>query len=220
LGLIWGASGFGKSTAVAWLANQLGGLYVRAGSLWSPNWLLRAIMQEMGAQPMPSNRPMVEYIVRVLAERGRPLFIDEADYLTNDHRLLDILRDLHDLTSTPLILIGMGDFKRRVLHKEQLAGRVAQWVEFQPADLDDARLLAENVCEVELSADLIEELHKATGGSIRGLTVGLSQIETYARRRGMRQVTAADWGNRSFTLSAPTRDSRRDRGAGLKVVRA
>jgi DNA transposition AAA+ family ATPase len=184
--------------------------YVRAYRLWSPTWMLGAIMQELGAHPMARTSRMIEFIVRALAQQQRPLFIDEADYLTDDRRLLDTLRDLHDMATTPLILIGMADFKKRVLHKEQLAGRVSQWVEFQPATLDDAKLLARTVCEVEVADDLLEALHKSAGGSMRGLTVGLARIESHAKRRGIKQIALPDWGDRSFMLSSPPAAPKRE----------
>ncbi len=203
IGLIWGASGFGKTTAITWLANQprVNAVYVRAMATWTPTAMLGAIMRELDAEPRPRCAAMIDFIVGALAREDRPLFVDEADYLAENRKLLDTLRDLHDMATTPLILIGMKDFQRRVMNREQLAGRVSQWVEFQPADLKDARTLCDEVCEVRVADDLLAALHKSCGGSMRGLVVGLSRIEHLARKHALPTVKLADWNGQPFTLS-------------------
>jgi hypothetical protein len=94
----------------------------------------------------------------------------------------------------------MHDFRRKVALREQFAGRVSQWVEFKPASLEDARVLADKVCEVQVADDLLEYLHQQTAGSMRGMMVGLSKIETIGKRvKG--PVTRQHWGDRAFTLT-------------------
>lgn len=203
IGIVWGASGAGKTTAITWLANQPGinAVYVRAMKLWTPTAMLGAIMRELNAEPKPRCATMIDYITRTLARENRPLFVDESDYLAESKKLLDALRDLHDMATTPLVLIGMKDFQRRVMHREQLAGRVSQWVEFQPADLKDARLLCDELCEFKVADDLLASLHRSCAGSIRGLVVGFSRIEHLARKQGLSTVKLADWDDRPFTFS-------------------
>lgn len=203
IGLIWGATGAGKTTAITWLANQprVNAVYVRAMATWTPTAMLGAMMRELDAEPRPRCSAMIDHIVGALAREDRPLFVDEADYLAESKKLLDTLRDLHDMATTPLILIGMKDFQRRVMKREQLAGRVSQWVEFQPADMKDARTLCDEVCEVRIADDLLASIHKSCGGSMRGLVVGLSRVEHHARKHGMAAVKLADWNGQPFTLS-------------------
>jgi hypothetical protein len=204
IGVIWGPTGFGKTTAITWLANQprVNAVYVHAMATWTPTAMLGAIMRELDDEQRPRCAVMVDFIVRQLAREDRPLFVDEADYLTDDKKLLDTLRDLHDMSTTPLILIGMKNFQRRVTHREQIAGRVSQWLEFQPADLKDARTLCDEVCEVKVNDELLSALHRGAGGSMRGMIVGLSRIETFARAEGLSGVSLKDWGDRPFTFSS------------------
>ncbi len=208
IALIWGPTGFGKTTAITWLANQprVNAVYVRAMATWTPFSMLAAIMRELDAEPKSRNSAMVDHIVRQLAREDRPLFVDEADYLADKRQLLDTLRDLHDMSTTPLILIGMKDFQRRVMHREQLAGRVSQWLEFEPADLEDARTLCDEVCDVKVADDLLAAIHRAAGGSMRGMIVALSRVESWARAENKSSVNLKDWGDRAFTFStAPKR---------------
>ena len=201
IGLIWGRTGYGKTTAATWFANKINAINLRANSLWTPSAMLLTLMRELDVQPLSRCSAMLEVVSDRLAIEKRPLLVDEADYLVSDKRLVEALRDIHDMSSVPLILIGMHDFRRKVSTREQLAGRVAQWVEFKPADLEDARILADTVCEVEVADDLLAELHKGAAGSIRSIIVGLSRIENIGKRHDKDRMTLRDWGRQAFTLA-------------------
>ena len=160
MGLVFGPSGAGKTTAIAWLATRQHGVYVRARATTTPRSLLAGICRELGIAPSSTNDGTVEDIVQKLAETGRPLFIDEGDYLVNQTRLVETLRDIHDLSSVPVILVGMAGINRKIAGRKQLAGRIAQWVEFQPASIEDAQLLAKQLAEVEIEPALVATLHQ------------------------------------------------------------
>lgn len=203
IGLVFGSTGYGKTTAAAWFANEVNAVHVRAFATWTPSSMLSAIMRELSGDPMgKSCAAMVEFIIKELTDRERPLFVDEADYLVGSKRLVETLRDLHDMSSSPLLLIGMADFRRKIMHREQLAGRIAEWVEFRPADLEDATTLASTVCEVEIAEDLLDRLRVSARGSMRGLIIGLDRIERWAKRQGKSKVTAKDWGDQPFTFAS------------------
>lgn len=193
MGLVYGASGYGKTTAVAWLATRQHGVFVRALATTTPSSLCESICKELGIARRSTIVGTIESIVERLAETGRPLFIDEADYIADQKRLVETLRDVHDLASVPVILIGMQNLRRTVTTREQLAGRIAQWVEFQEATVDDTRTLARELAEVEVAEDLVHRLHAATSGSVRKIVVGLNRIEQYARSRGLSKIGSAEW---------------------------
>lgn len=212
MGMIWGPTGYGKTTATTWFVNQCHGVYVRAMALWSPKTMLGAIARELDLPGAKSanNSELVEGIVLRLTEQGRPIFIDEADYVVEKSSLTNTLRDIHDLSTVPVILIGMHGIQKRIKGNEQLTGRIAQWVAFEGLDMEDASLLATLLVEVEIQDDLLARLHReaapkdAGGAEVRRLVVGLSAIEGYARSRGLATIGAADWPkDRSFFLGAP-----------------
>jgi DNA transposition AAA+ family ATPase len=146
---------------------------------------------------------MIDQVVRALAMDNRPLFIDEADYLVAKPVLLEVLRGIHDVSSSPLILVGMETFKRDVTNREQLAGRISKWVEFQPASKDDARMLADELCEVAVGDDLLMQLHQKSKASIRRIVDGLARVETFARKKNLKKVSLSEWGDRAFSFGEP-----------------
>jgi DNA transposition AAA+ family ATPase len=202
IAVIYGTTGYGKTTATKWLAIQLKAVFVRALATWTAGTMLKAIMQELGADPLNSSAEMVGWIARELSATGRSLFIDEADYLTSKKVLVETLRDIHDLSTQPLVLVGMAEFRKSVTHRAQLAGRVSQVVEFLPASFEDVNVLAKTLCDVDVDAELLAQLHQETHGSIRGLVVGLSRLETHAKRNGLKVVSLQNWGKKSLTLLA------------------
>jgi len=211
MGLVEGPTGYGKTTAVAWLVTRVNGVFVRALATTTPSSLLDSICKELGIGKRSTNVATVEDIVRKLAETGRPLFIDEADYLADKRRLIETLRDIHDLATVPVVLIGMHGFRRKLTPLQQLTGRIAQWVDFQAASEFDARVLARELAEVDVDDALVGKLHAAAQGSVRLLVVGLAQIEQRAKNRGLRKIGVNEWGHGDFFVGVAPQ--------GNKVVR-
>ncbi len=197
MGLCHGDSGLGKTTAVAWLATRENGVYVRARAASTPTSMLDNIGKELNLALKQRVDLKIDAIVERLAQTGRPLFLDEADYIVGkdgENRLANTVRDLHDLATTPVILIGMRGIDRRIALSPQLSGRMAQWVEFKSCTQDDAQKLADELVEkVKVAPDLVAALSERAGGSIRNVTVGLAKIEQFARKKGMARIELADW---------------------------
>jgi len=207
--VIWAPTGWGKSWAMTWLAVQSGAVHVRALRAWTPCEMLRDICHELSIVPRNRCVPMIRDAVATLSATGRTLIVDEADYLARRGELLETLRDIHDLSTAPLILVGMEEFKASLMRYPQIAGRVAHWIEFQDNSIQDAQLVADERCEVKVGADLLRELHRQSGGSMRRLAAGLQQIELVARRAGKGALALPDWGDREFDFAeAPARRRR------------
>jgi hypothetical protein len=200
IGLIHGPTGYGKTTSVAYLFNQVNGVLVRARANDTSSSLLGRIVSELGAHPMQRNAKMVDYIIEQMSMHERPLFIDEADYLMGDIKLLESIRDLYDATEVPVVLIGMDQIAKRISSRKQFFNRISEWVEFRPADLDDVMVMADCMLEngIQVEAELLEKLRQSASGEMRRITIGLSQIEKLARANELDVVTLEHWGDQPF----------------------
>lgn len=208
IGLVHGFTGAGKTTAVTQLVVKTQGVFVRANAVWTPQAMLSAIISELGATPMAKNAAMIAYITERLAMSGRPLFVDEADYLLHNVKMLEALRDLHDVAGVPVVLIGMDGIEKKIVHREQFARRIQQWVEFRPLDGVDTRVLADAICEVKVADDLLDRLHLQAKGSVGLMTVGLSRIEQYAKSQALEEIDFKRWGaKREFFMGRAPRVS-------------
>lgn len=205
MGLVEGETGYGKSTAIAWLANQQPSIYVRAMAVWTPSAMLAAMLRELRQPAAGSCAAQVERVIEALADGGQTVFLDEADYVVNSSRMTETLRDLHDVAAVPVVLIGMAGIDQRLAHRKQLTGRLAQHVRFAGLDMEDTALLARELAEVEIAEDLLARIHTESRGSVRLTVVALARTEQIARQRGLSLVREADLGKRVelFTGEAP-----------------
>lgn len=208
IGLVSGPVGFGKSTAAKSVCLVEDAVWLEAVPIWSPTWMLGDLAVELGAERAFGSRQNFQRVIAALKAAPRAVFIDEADRLTKRLELVEVLRTVHDQTSAPLILIGMHDFPRAVQRWPQLASRVAHWIEFQACDLRDVKLLAAELCEVEVADDLLRRLQEETQGSVRAVRIGLERLEQLARRRNKRRVALDDLPENfefSYSLKRPNR---------------
>lgn len=200
MGLVHGFTGSGKTTAISWLVNRTNGIYVRALSTWTPNAMLAAITHELGATALHRSAHMLRFIVKELEQSNRPLYVDEVNYFAANGEMLDALRDLHDISNVPVILIGHEGTERRLVHRAQLARRISEWVEFRPLDIDDSRVLTNTISEISIADDLLNDLHGQAKGSIGLMTVGLARVEQMAKANSWKTVDADRWKHRPFFL--------------------
>lgn len=189
IGLISGASGAGKSTAVIALANQVDGVVIEAKPIWTPRWMLADIVHELGGDPYPTSQPMFRWIVESLLATPRSLFVDESDRLAVREILVETLRSIHDATRSPIWLIGMDRFRRRATARPQLARRIAVEVEFRKATVEDALLIARECCEVEIAEEEVRAVHQRVGGNLGLFCNELTALENAARKAGARRAS-------------------------------
>jgi DNA transposition AAA+ family ATPase len=209
MGILWGKPGEGKSTVLAYATNIFNGIFIRAKRSWTMTSLLEAIIIELRGVPGRRRSQMEDWIEKRLMEarEERIILVDEADYLfsrnmaSND--MLDVLRDIYDSTGTPVILAGMENIARRIQEEGRFARRITSWVEFQGIDLDDARIVADTICEVGVADDLLAHMHRECKASIGNIVPALSRIENLGKTTGIKTVDMAAWGDRPLYFAQP-----------------
>lgn len=164
--------------------------------------LLRQIVKELSGPDIYTREAMLNYIIEHMAIHNRPLFIDEADYLLNDKNTLEIVRDIHDLTNCPVVLIGMESVRRKLQRHRQFYNRISEWLEFQPTQREDLQIIVNAVIEPTLTIqdDLLSQLLSDTDGEVRRIITGLSKIEAFALANGLTSIDLQQWGNKEFFL--------------------
>ena len=169
MGILWGIPGEGKSTAISYVSNRVDGIYLRAQRTWtSMASLLDALIFELGLPPTRFIHPMMKAVTKRLMEDPRMIFLDEIDYILKGKsmEMLDVMRDIYDITGVPVVLIGMESSAVRIQARGRFARRISQWVEFNGIDLEDARVVAETLCEVKIADDLLEYAYRQSKTNI------------------------------------------------------
>lgn len=210
--VLYGPSGYGKSTAAAYVATRLDAYYVEARSSWTKKAMLEAILTSMDirkgrtVQPARTLAGMVDQAAEQLARSGRPLIIDEMDHVV-ERGSVELVRDLYEASRAAILLIGEEALPGKLEQWERFHGRILDWVAAQPADFDDARALRAMYCDrVQVADDLLTDVVAAAEGSVRRICVNLERIQEQGQLDGVDVMDRSAWSGRPlFAGKAPRR---------------
>ena len=205
--VLYGRSGYGKSTAAAYVAARFDATYVQARSVETQRSFLEMLADELGiAAPARTTPKLLQQILDQIAADPRPIIIDEMDYLVSK-KFADLIRDLHEGSTVPIVLIGEEAFPSRLKAWERFDNRVLTFVAAQPASADDARQLRDYYCSrVSVADDLVDYINEQCKGVVRRIVVNLREVQTTALDEGQLTADRAWWGNRPLlTTDAPAR---------------
>lgn len=187
MALIYGEPGLGKTrVATLWSANN-DAIFVSATQVTTPRSLLEEIVKEMGEVPLFRSSDLFNQVVQYLIKDPKVLIVDEVDYLTKDKCGIEILRDIHDRTHTPIILIGMR-FARRNLDKyAHLTDRFSEVLHFEPFSTDETGILVNGLSEVRFTDDAIKYIHQ-TGFGFRQIVKLVNKSEMLAEANDLKEI--------------------------------
>ena len=171
LGVLYGPSGYGKTTATVAVANSTQAYYVQLRSAWSKKTLLEKICFEMGIPAAKTTAANLDVICEQLAASQRPLILDEADYLVAKAGMVELVRDIYEGSQSPIMLVGEEMLPNKLKKYERFHGRVLNWLPAQPVSAEDAALLAH----------IVDIAH----GSVRRVTVNLVNLAEAAAVAGV-----------------------------------
>jgi DNA transposition AAA+ family ATPase len=207
IGVCAGPSGYGKTYASIFARARTGAKRVEVGDSWTRRTLLRNILHEFGISVKRSNAALSDMAQEVIAALGddprRPLIIDEADKLV-DKKMIELVRELHDSSHAPIILIGEERLPDKLLGVERFHNRVNDWMQAQPCDLEDARALVDAiVSQVTITDDLLDMIRQQSGGRARRIVRNARRVAEFARNRGFKTVDCAAWGSEPLYTGEP-----------------
>ena len=187
MGLIYGDPGLGKSRTAVWWATQNDAVYVRAQNKMTCRWLLEKIVYELGESPSRKMADLIEQCITHLRLKPQVIIIDEVDYLINRHRIVETLRDLHDLTGVPIVLIGMQEAKTKLGKYRHLYDRISEIIEFKPFSKDDLDVIIEELSEIKITDEAKEIFFEKTN-RFRQVIKGISLLENLAKTNGLNKI--------------------------------
>lgn len=189
--LFFGAPGTGKSEVGLWYASQKSVPYIRARDISSRRSLLSNIVAELGEAPSYTTAALFDQIVEELISRPKPIIIDEVDYLVRGGAV-EVLRDINDMTNTPVIMLGMEHVDKKMKRFRHLYDRFTTVIRFELFSRDEIAELAKQICETELSDCAVNFIEKEGQGKLRLTTTWFSRAEQLAKRNNLKGVSASD----------------------------
>jgi len=193
MALVCGVYGTGKTETSQKFVADNDHRYIRAKAHTSPRSLLAEIVAELGERPKYRADALFEQATEQLLEQPRTLVVDEVDYLLDDARAIETLRDLYDWTNCPVVLVGMkSDIDKRIKAKlPHLADRWGAIVRFSSFTVEDVAEIAGQLCEVKFDNGAIEWLTRYGEGRFRPLQRWFRTAEKTAKTNGLETITAA-----------------------------
>lgn len=194
-----GRSGLGKSKAAAFLTLKFNACYVEGASIWSRKAYLENIVKDLGILPAKTMWQMLEQVGDELAATGRPLIIDEADYLV-DKGHAPLVMDIYEASQTPILLIGEERLPNKLLARhEKIHNRVLHWIPAQPASAADCQTLATMFApDVSINKDLLDHINRTVEGCTRRVVVNINLVRERALKDKASAVDLAWWGDRDL----------------------
>jgi DNA transposition AAA+ family ATPase len=198
MSLVYGEPGLGKTQAALWWVanNQSEAIYVCAKQSMTVRWLLEEIAKELGDTPSYKTSDLFEQITRELIRNPQIIIVDEIDYLTHEKDSIEMLRDIHDRTHTPIILIGMAMADKRIKRYKHLYDRLSEILHFASFNLDDVKTLIAELAEIKFSEESINFIYQ-TGNRFRQIVKIIDKAESYAKSNDLDVIQIKDVQNLS-----------------------
>jgi DNA transposition AAA+ family ATPase len=167
-----------------WWANKNDAIYVRANQGMTSKWLLSEIADELGERPFWNTQETFNVVERALQYNPKIIIVDEIDYLINQN-IVETLRDLHDRTNCPIVLVGMGLVDKKLAHYKHLTDRFYGTMKFEHFDRNDIKEIIEKLSEVEFTVDALEYLASKTN-QFRQIVKLLDKIEKLSKTNNIK----------------------------------
>lgn len=188
LALVHGNRGLGKTRAAIWYSAQNGAVYLRAKSVWSPSWMLEELAVELGVVPAKRKKELFTAVENALKEHPRLVIFDEAN--VPPASCIDCIRDLHDLTEAPMLLIGHEGIVNRLKRMGPFFDRFLYITEFKALTAPDLQRFASTCLDLPVEETALDEVVRATSGNFRKSVVLLTGMENRAILNRSNTITA------------------------------
>ena len=188
MGLVYGEPGLGKSQTALWLACKYDGIYLRASNLMTSRWLLEELVKDLDEIPRFLSSDNFSIVVKKLKQKPQIIFIDEIDYLMNNYKSIETLRDIHDETNCPIIFIGMGLAHRKLERYTHLYDRFSEVLKFETFGVNDLSQIFNQLSEIIFTPDAIEYIFPKYN-RFRQIVQLINQMENFAKENNLTEIT-------------------------------
>lgn len=190
LGMVYGRAGRGKTRTSQWYHAHNGGVFLRMQTIWRTSELefLKALCRELGILSAPGRKgPAFMAAVDILIADPKPIFLDEVEKLPG--YFLDVIRDLSDLSTAPIILIGEEELVSFMRINRRVWSRTYQIMEFLPISKPDITTYIREASGMTIDTQIAGVFHDASGGDFRIVRRGLLALAQIANAKQTDQIT-------------------------------
>ena len=161
IALVYGDYGLGKSQTIQWWVDKNNSVYVRAVKSMTSRWLISEIAEELGEEPFWHTQETFSIVESHLKRNPKTIVIDEMDYLTQNDTI-ELIRDLHDKTNCPIVLVGMAMADKKLARYPHLCDRIYKSLKFETFNSEDIKEILSELTELNFTSDAIDYLATRT----------------------------------------------------------
>ncbi|OGI25439.1 MAG: hypothetical protein A2287_03440 [Candidatus Melainabacteria bacterium RIFOXYA12_FULL_32_12] len=189
MALIYGEPGLGKSQTALWWAVKNDAVYFRSSNMMSGRWFLEELVEELGETPYYKTSDLFKQCISQLLLNPRIILIDEIDYLTGDRKTIETIRDIHDKTNVPIVLIGMNKSDKKIMRYRHVYDRLTEILKFEPFTLSEVKNITSQLSEVEITEDALSLIH-FQANRFRQIVTLINKVEKLAQANGLNKINA------------------------------
>ena len=185
MGLFYGNAGRGKSLIIEKLAIDEGAALVRTLGSWTPKQMFIDICEALEIEDTGTTSTLQHRIIDELTLSKRILIIDEVDtlFMNGKKQLLLMLRDIHDMAKTPIILTGMEQCDKMFKRDTHYYERFSRKVKMGDTTEHDIQQLCLNA-DITIEDDLVKHFF-VKYGNFRPVKVLLNALEEYCENNDL-----------------------------------
>lgn len=188
MALVYGEPGLGKTQVIKWWAFKNDAILIRCNQMMSARWLLKEILDYMSEIKPYSISDSFDEVIRNLVLTPRVLIVDEVDYLTMEkNKSIEILRDIHDKTNIPVVLVGMTSAHSRLKKFSHLYDRLSEIVKFERFSKTDIKTIVKELSEIEMTDCAIKYIYSNLN-RFRQIVKVINKAETIAKANGLSSI--------------------------------
>jgi DNA transposition AAA+ family ATPase len=186
--LAWGYAGRGKTEcATTYATRNENAVYLRVFEGWTPLVMLSSICEKLNGM-RPGRMDLAKrVIIEELDNSNKILLIDEADRLTV--KLIEHLRDIHDESGRPIILIGEPSIYAQIKARTRIFRRITKAVEFGPLTDEDVIMFGGKNCGLKILPEAARILVTKSKGSFGFLVIYMSILEGISKANSITEIS-------------------------------
>lgn len=187
MALVFGEPGLGKSQTALWWAMKNDAVYIRSANLMTGKWLLEELIEELGETPYYKTSDLFKQCVKQLKEHPRIIIVDEIDYLIGEQKAMETLRDIHDKTDVPVVLVGMNKADKKLMRYRHLYDRISKKLKFEPFSQNDVKSIIAQLSEVEMTECAVKHIFYQAN-RLRQIIMYIDMAENICRTNGLNVI--------------------------------
>ena len=183
-----GRAGRGKTTAAERIYTvNPNTVYVLYHESWSFSELLREITFRICGTRPRFRQTCFEMIQTEIGNRRRIIMVDEADRM--NLKVLNVLRNIHDVCKTPVLLIGEEDLKSKLGRERRLVSRLRDTVVFEAVCQADVTVWYRQAMDQSIPPEWAAKLLRGAQGDFRNVLTQGARAERIMNASGIGALT-------------------------------